>query len=80
MIFDIFKTNARKRSPGMTIEKKFPSGSADLPDPGQISSTADFQKSSPSCKNISVFPKPNQLYRSRHPVPLEGRFARSSRT
>jgi hypothetical protein len=38
-----------------------------------------FALSSPDGKNISVFPKPNQLYGFRHPVPEEGRWP-SSRT
>jgi hypothetical protein len=44
-----------------------------VPD-GQISPSAKFL-SSPSRKNISVFPKPKSSYMSSRPASLEGRFA-----
>jgi hypothetical protein len=42
---------------------------------GQIRARSFIFLSSPVCKNISVFPKPNQNYMIRCPAPSEGRFA-----
>ena len=46
----------------------------DLPD-GQITSDFQNQKSSPICKNISVFPKRKSPYMMAIPSHSEGRFA-----
>ena len=58
---------------GLNPSYDLPDGLIDLPD-GQISPSAEFL-SSPSRKNISVFPKSKSSYMIRRPASLEGRFA-----
>jgi hypothetical protein len=66
--------NAVARLPSFSVQPFAKHFSSTRSPDGQITPFVNLSLSSPSRKNISVFPKYKSPYMFRHPTPLEGRI------